>query len=180
MNIFFLSTCILPGISVFIYLSIPVETVRVFGGDISNQSTRDAAQLWVRTTSNGDILVSLLSGIALYKENDQPFRQIVIRVCSISNFVHFSCFLFHNYFVSRHHVGLVVVYYSAIFMTLLTGIAWGFNWNRKKLSSEDVKFVNNEINYALNICLIFFYFQNFYMAKKKRETNQESVVVVCT
>ncbi|CAF1083979.1 unnamed protein product [Adineta ricciae] len=133
-NIFFLTTCILPGISVFIYLSIPVYTVRVFGVSISDQSTRDAAQLWVRTTANGDILVSLLSGIALYKESDWNFRQIVIRVCSISNFVHFACFLFHHYFVAHHHIGLVLVYYSALSMTLLTGLGWGLNWDqiRKK------------------------------------------------
>jgi len=65
-----LTTWILPGISVFIYLFIPVQTVKVFGGDIFNKTTRDAAQLWVRTTSNSDILVSLLSGIALFKESD--------------------------------------------------------------------------------------------------------------
>jgi len=65
------------------------------------KTTRDAAQLWVRTTSNSDILVSLLSDIALFKESDWYFRQTVIRVCSISNFVHFGCFLYHHYFV--HH-----------------------------------------------------------------------------
>jgi len=102
----------LPGFNlVFLYLSIPVHTVRVFGANIADQSTRDAAQLWVRTTSNGDMLVSS------FKENDLPFRQIVIRVCSISNFVHFSCFLYHHYFVLAHHIGLVIVYYSALFMT---------------------------------------------------------------
>jgi hypothetical protein len=128
-NIYFLITCIFPGISVFIYLIIPVQTVKVFGVDISNQSTRDAAQLWVRTTSNGDILVSLLSGIALFKESDWHFRQIVIRVCSISNFIHFGCFLCHHYFVTPHHVVLVILYYSALLLTLITGLGWGLNWN---------------------------------------------------
>ncbi|CAF1200263.1 unnamed protein product [Adineta steineri] len=128
-NIFFLTTCIMPGISVLIYLIVPVQTVRVFGGNIADQSTRDAAQLWVRTTSNGDILVSLLSGIALFKESDWNFRQTVIRVCSISNFVHFACFLFHHYFVAHHHVAFVIMYYSALSITLLTGLGWGLNWN---------------------------------------------------
>lgn len=128
-NIYFLVTWITPGVSVFIYLFIPVQTVRVFGGDISAASTRDAANLWVRTTSNGDILVSLLSAIALFKEFDWNFRQIVIRVCSISNFVHFGCFLYHHYFVKPHHIALVIVYYSALSLTLLTGFAWGLNWD---------------------------------------------------
>ncbi|UJR27604.1 hypothetical protein I4U23_008885 [Adineta vaga] len=139
-NIFFLTTCIMPGISVFIYLCIPVYTVKVFGVPITEQSTRDAAQLWVRTTANGDILVSLLSGIALYKESDWNFRQIVIRVCSISNFVHFACFLFHHYLVAPHHIGLVLVYYSALLITLITGLGWGLNWNeilKKKYKNSD-------------------------------------------
>jgi hypothetical protein len=72
-NIYFLTTWILPGISVFIYLFISVQTVEVFGGNTSNQTTRDAAQLWVRTTFNGDILVSLLIGIALFKQSDWHF-----------------------------------------------------------------------------------------------------------
>lgn len=150
LNVCFLSTWILPGISVFIYIFIPVETVRVFGGDISNQSTRDVAQLWVRTTSNGDILVSLLSGIALFKESDWPFRQIVIRVCSISNFVHFSCFLYHHYFVHRHHIALVFVYYSALSITLLIGLGWGLDWDKilKKKSNDldRIQLTNDSIN----------------------------------
>lgn len=139
-NIYFLITWIFPGISVFIYLFIPVYTVQAFGVVTSNQSTRNAAQLWVRTTSNGDILVSLLSGIALFKESDWHFRQIVIRICSISNFIHFGCFLYHNYFVTPHYIGLVILYYSAISLTLITGLGWGLNWNnilKKKSKNLD-------------------------------------------
>jgi hypothetical protein len=128
-NFYFLCTCILPGISVLLYLFVPVNTVKFFGGNISDQSTRDAAQLWVRTTSNGDILVSLLSGITFFKQSDWHFQQIVIRVSSISNFVHFGCFLYHHYFVQPHHIPLVIMYWSAIFLTLLTGLGWGLNWN---------------------------------------------------
>ena len=152
-NIYFLTTCILPGISVFIYLIIPVYTVKVFGGNIDAQATRDAAQLWVRTTSNGDIIVSLLSGIAFFKQSDWHFRQIVIRVCSISNFVHFACFLFHHYFVSHHHIALVIVYYSALSMTLLTGLAWGLNWDtilKRKTNNPDRIQLTNEINTPFN------------------------------
>ncbi|CAF1019172.1 unnamed protein product [Rotaria sp. Silwood1] len=140
LNVYFLITWIFPATSVFIYLFIPVHTVKVFGGNISDQSTRDAAQLWVRTTSNGDILVSLLSGIALFKQSDWHFRQIVIRVCSISNFVHFGCFLYHHHFVKPHHIGLVILYYSALSLTLLTGLGWGLNWNtilKKETKTSD-------------------------------------------
>jgi hypothetical protein len=151
-NIYFLTTWVLPGISVFIYLFIPVETVRVFGGDISNQTTRDAAKLWVRTTSNGDILVSLLSSIALFKENDWHFRQIVIRVCSISNFVHFACFLYHHYFVHPHHIGLVIVYYSSLSLTFLTGLGWGLNWDKilhkKSKNLDHIHLMNDTLNSA--------------------------------
>lgn len=146
-NIYFLTVGILPGMSVFIYLCIPVQTVKVFGGDTSAQSTRDAAQLWVRTTSNGDILVSLLHWIALFRPSDWFFRQTVIRVCSISNFVHFTCFLCHHYFVQPHHLALVIVYYSAIFLTLLSGLGWGLNWDRilkgKSNQSSPVQFHNS-------------------------------------
>jgi len=81
-NIYFLTTWILPG--------------------ISNQTTRDAAKLWVRTTSNGDILVSLLSSIALFKENDWHFRQTVIRVCSIS--ILFILLVFYIIITSSIHI----------------------------------------------------------------------------
>ncbi|CAF1287625.1 unnamed protein product [Rotaria sordida] len=136
-----------------IYLFIPVHTVKVFGGNTSDQSTRDAAQLWVRTTSNGDILVSLLSGIALFKQSDWHFRQIVIRVCSISNFIHFGCFWYHHHFVTPHHIALVVVYYSALFITLLTGLGWGLNWDtilKKKAKNSDPIQLTVESNNSFN------------------------------
>jgi ABC-type transport system involved in cytochrome c biogenesis permease subunit len=149
-NIYFLTICILPGISVLIYLIVPVQTVKVFGGNIDDQSTRDAAELWVRTTSNGDILVSLLNGIAFFKQSDWHFRQIVIRVCSISNFIHFGCFLCHHYFVKPHHIGFVVMYYSALSLTLLTGLCWGLNWDtilKKSKTSDEIQ-LTNESNSA--------------------------------
>ncbi len=91
--------------------------------------------------------------VSLFKENDWPFRQIVIRVCSISNFVHFSCFIYPHYFVVPHHIGLVIVYYSALFMTLLTGLGWGLNWNtilKKNAKSPDQLHLTNESNRSLN------------------------------
>lgn len=156
-NIYFLTIAVLPGISVFIYLCLPVHTVKVFGGDTSAQSTRDAAQLWVRTTSNGDILVSLLNFIALFKSSDWFFRQTVIRVCSISNFVHFTCFLCHHYFVQPHHIALVIVYYSAIFLTLLSGLGWGLDWDRvlkrRTNHSNQITFHNSLINPSMAVTL---------------------------
>jgi hypothetical protein len=128
-NLYFLSAAILPGISVFLYLCVPVGTVKLFGGDISAKATRDAAQLWVRTTSNGDILVSILNGLALFKPSDWHFRQTVIRVCSFSNLVHFGCFLYHHYFVQPHPLGLTIMYWFAIALTLLSGLGWGLNWD---------------------------------------------------
>ena len=128
-NFYFLSLTILPGTSVFLYLCAPVHTVKFFGGDISAKPTRDAAELWVRTTSNGDIIVSILNGLALFKPADWHFRQTVIRVCSLSNLVHFGCFLCHHYFVQRHPLGLAVMYWFAIALTLLSAIAWGLTWD---------------------------------------------------
>ncbi|CAM4929459.1 unnamed protein product [Rotaria socialis] len=115
---------------VFIYLFVPVGTVKVFGGNISDKSTRDAAKLWVLTTSNGDIIVSILNIIALFKSSDWYFRQAVIRVCSFSNFIHFGCFLYHHYFVQPHHIAFVILYWGAISITLLSGLGWGLNWDR--------------------------------------------------
>ena len=129
-NFYFLTISILPAISVFIYLIIPVSTVKVFGGDISNQATRDAAQLWVRTTSNGDILVAIFNFLALLRPSDWYFRQTVIRVCSLSNAVHFGCFLAHHYFVRPHHFAQVIGYWFAICMTAISGIGWGLDWDR--------------------------------------------------
>lgn len=154
-NIYFIACSILPALSVLIYLSIPVQVVRVFGGDISDKATRDAAQLWVRTTANGDIFVSILCCIALFKQYDWPFRQIVIRVCSISNFVHFGCFLCHHYFVHKHHIALVFVYWSSIFLTLLSGLGWGLDWNTILKKKTNNNFTNvqavNETNISLDI-----------------------------
>lgn len=136
-NFYFLSLAILPGVSVFLYLCVPVETLKVFGGDISAKSTRDAAQLWVRTTSNGDIIVSILNGLALFRPSDWHFRQTVIRVCSLSNLVHFGCFLCHHYFVQRHPLGLAIMYWFAIALILLSGLGWGLNWS--KILQRNVK-----------------------------------------
>ncbi|CAF3439760.1 unnamed protein product [Rotaria socialis] len=99
-------------------------------GHLNQYPIKDAAKLWVRTTSNGDIIVSILNIIALFKSSDWYFRQTVIRVCSFSNFIHFGCFLYHHYFVQPHHIAFVILYCGAISITLLSGLGWGLNWDR--------------------------------------------------
>ncbi|KAL9650985.1 hypothetical protein ABK040_015088 [Willaertia magna] len=151
LNIYLLSSCILPALSLIPYLIFPKETIYFMNGD---KQTCASAISWVPIAGSGDALQSFLNGWAFFSKIGQIKRFTVIGN-GLYGIVHFGSFIrLHFQYAYSNNVPLLIIYISSLIVLVPVVAWWGFISPPKDVSvvatSNVVEENNEEENHLMN------------------------------